>query len=163
MVIIQPYPEGRGARFVLKPHQSLSWRQVRVTYALIVIVCLGVAMSFAVSGLWLVLPFAGLEMLVLGFAFYSCAKRGFSMEVIGIRPDNLYIERGWHQPETRHEFKTAWTKINIISPRYRGHPSRLTIGSQGRVVEIGAALTEEERLRLAENMRKTISLLLPPL
>ncbi len=163
MVDIQPYREGRGTRFILRPHQSLSWEQMLIAYGLIAVVCLGVAVAFASSGLWLVLPFAGVEVLVLGIAFYSCARRGFSMEVIGIRPDTLYIERGRYLPETRHEFKTAWTKISIISPRYRGHPSRLTVGSQGRSVEIGAALTEEERLGLARTMQKTISRLLSPL
>jgi len=156
MVSVQHYSEGCGAKFIILPNKSLTWKQALIVYLFISVFCISVALWFAVSGLWLELPFTGLEVLILGFAFYACAKRSSNIEVVGIHPDTIYIESGRIKPESRHEFKTAWVKISILKSKYKGYPSRLTIGSQDKAVEIGAALIEEERLRLAKKIRKTI-------
>lgn len=46
-----------------------------MAFALLAALTLAIGIGFAVAGAWLVLPFAGLEVLLLGAAFFACARR----------------------------------------------------------------------------------------
>ena len=64
-------------RFLIRPNCSLQWREVVRFYLGIAAVSFGIAVAFALQGAWLVLPFAGIEMAVLGGALYIVARRGY--------------------------------------------------------------------------------------
>ena len=57
----------------------------RGVFAFIFVVSLGIATAFAVLGAWLILPFAGLEMLVLYLAFRYVDRHAADYERIAIR------------------------------------------------------------------------------
>ena len=61
---------------MIRPNCSLPWRGTVRFYLGIVIVSLGIAAAFAMKGIWLILPFAGLEMVALGAALYIVARDG---------------------------------------------------------------------------------------
>ncbi|MGD2073711.1 MAG: DUF2244 domain-containing protein [Gammaproteobacteria bacterium] len=143
-------------RFVIRPNCSLPWRQVVRFYLSVLAVSMGIAVAFALQGAWMVLPFAGLEMLVLGAALYIVARRSSYWQQIVIQGDNVdFVEHG---PGTQHResFKRAWVRIELVGPAIRGHPSRLTIGSHGRCVEIGGCLNEEDKRYLADELRQAV-------
>ncbi len=64
-------PSGRDCHWVIRPNQSLSWRRALQAYAVIALTCLGIGITFALHGFWPVLPFAGLEVVVLGIGAAS--------------------------------------------------------------------------------------------
>lgn len=144
-------------RFVIRPNRSLTWRQLQVFYLGIVGVSMGIAIWFAVLGLWPVLPFAGAELLLLGGALYANALRGARSEVISVGERAVEVEKGRHQPEEHWEFPRAWTRVRLLLPGVRWYPSRLVIGSHGRHVELGDFLNEEERRHLAEYLGRAIA------
>ena len=76
LVSIQFDSSTATSRFFVAPDRAVPWRDVMRFYLVMVFVSFGIAIAFAVSGLWMVLPFAGAEMLVLGIAFYVVARRG---------------------------------------------------------------------------------------
>jgi len=98
---------------------------------------IGIALRFFSQGLTLVLPFAGLEVLALGFALYISAWRGGVKEVISITGDKIRIEIGHNSPEQRHELKRAWAQVVLQRSWNNWYPSRLFIRSHGRQIEIG--------------------------
>lgn len=49
------------SRFVVTPNCSMSWRENKVLVAGLAIVSFGIAGAFAMRGLWVILPFAGIE------------------------------------------------------------------------------------------------------
>ena len=81
-------------RFVLRPNRSLSWRGSLVFFLSLFMISSFVAVSLAVMGFWLVLPFAGLEMIALGAGLYMVACRCYECEVICISRDAIRIEKG---------------------------------------------------------------------
>jgi uncharacterized membrane protein len=123
----------------------------------IALVCIGIAIGFAMRGLWMVLPFAGLEVLALGFALYYCSHRSAYIEVLRIENNTLYIEKGRYKPEEKHEFNLAWARVHIRKAKHGNHPPRITIGSHGKEIEVGASLVEEERIKLARDIQKAIN------
>lgn len=120
-------------------------------------VSFGIAAGFALIGAWLILPFAGLEMVVLGVGLYLGACRSAACEVVSIHDDVVEIQKGRRAPVQVCRFQRAWARVNMWRPVGGWLPSRLTIRSQGREVEIGADLNEDERESLARDLRRVIS------
>ena len=113
-------------------------------------------MAFALKGAWLILPFAGLEMLVLGAALYSVARRSTNWQEISVEGDRVeFLERDAGQ-EQAQSFQRAWVRVIHELAPIKGHPSRLCIRSHGRSVEIGRCLNEDEKRYLAEQLNRAV-------
>ena len=149
------YDQG-GRTFVVAPNRSMSWKQLSLAFAVIAGVTLIVGGYFWIRGFTLVLPFAGLELLALGAALYITARRGGTQEVITITDASVSVETGRKAPEQRHDLQRYWTKVALRRPWVAWYPSKLLLCSQGREIEIGRFLNEEERKGLAEVLRSAI-------
>ncbi len=77
----------RHWQIVIRPHRSLTRRQLQLTFVGIAAFCLGVASVFAVLGMWPVLPFAGAEVIAVGIGFYLSAMGAREMEVVSVDSD----------------------------------------------------------------------------
>jgi uncharacterized membrane protein len=112
-------------------------------------------------GYWPVLPFAGLELLALGWAVYQVAQHGRRRQVITITADRIRIEKGRLHgrrntgggPESSREFPRAWARVELVKPRRGWYPSRLLIGASGKAVPVGEFLTDEEREELKTRLQ----------
>ena len=116
------------------------------------VVSFGIAIGFAMVGLWLVLPFAGLEMLVLVLAFSVVKKSSACREVVSVVDENIIIETGRTRPEKSCVFQRAWTQILLQAPQIKGYPSRLLLRCGSRQVEVGACLNNDERHALRRRL-----------
>lgn len=146
-------PSGRDCYWIIRPNQSLSWRRAVQVYLAIAAVVLAIGLVFAWHGYWPVLPFAGLEIVVLGAAFYLCLTRSQLREVVTISRDTVSVERGRKQPEQYWECPRAWARISMERSPIAWYPSRLSVAFQGRQVEIGRFLNEMERQTLAVELQ----------
>jgi uncharacterized membrane protein len=150
-------PDTASDSIVISPNASMSCGQMCVFLLSMFLVSSMIALGFAWVGLWLVLPFAGLEMLVLAVAFYSVLKKSQCREVVYVDHDNVTVQSGRRGPEQQCIFLRAWTQVQLVSPSIRGYPSRLLLRCGGRQVEIGACLTEDEREALGERLNQILS------
>jgi len=107
-------------------------------------------------GLWLVLPFAGFEMLILALALYVCISRACVREVISIEHDTIEVARGGKRVEKRYCFQRAWAHVVLKRPEIDGYPRRLVIRSRGKEVEVGSCLKNEERSALANALEDAL-------
>ncbi len=145
---------GRSAcRVEIRPNRSLSWKGAQAVVCGIALVSFTIAGAFASLGYWLLLPFAGLEIAALAAGFYLASLRSHEREEIAIDEASVALRRGGRVLHTLFHAPRAWARIHLDPSRYRGHPSRLLLCSQGREVEIGAGLSEVERTRLARLLR----------
>jgi len=147
---------GQDCHWVIRPNQSLTWRGALQAYAVIAICCLGIGITFALHGFWPVLPFAGFEVVVLGIAFYLCLSRSQVREVVSVNADKVTVEKGRNSPQERWECPRVWARISLQRSPLDWYPSRLAIAFQGRQVEIGRFLAEQERRELADELEQTI-------
>jgi uncharacterized membrane protein len=139
-------------RFLIRPNCSLRWREVVRFYLAMVVVSFGIAVAFALQGAWLVLPFAGLEMAVLGAALYLVARRSYRWQVVSVHTDRIEIAEHGRGQQRLETFQRAWARVRLQPAAIQGHPSRLTIGSHGRRVEIGGCLNEDDKKYLAHEL-----------
>jgi len=143
-------------RIELAPNCSLTGHAAAIFFGTIAFVTLGIAMLFVVQGYWPVLPFAGLEMLVLAWALGASLRRRDRRERILVSDDQIAIETAVRGELTHVVFSRHWARIKLRAPFYALHPSRLVIESHGRSVEVGGFLNEEERRRLALRLKRLV-------
>ncbi len=144
----------------LIPHCSLSVRGAQVFFGLVCLTTLGIATAATVLGFWPVLPFAGAEMLLLGWALYSNMQRRFERETIDVSDTEIIIEHrlsmSGHANPRRVVFPRHWSRVKIRRPKSPLHRSQLVIESHGRSREVGKFLTEQERIQLAAELRRLV-------
>ncbi|MEM7540128.1 MAG: DUF2244 domain-containing protein [Pseudomonadota bacterium] len=136
------------SQWVLRPTRSLSWTQTKWVVVAIGSWCLGIGVGFFIAGWPLILPFSGLEAVLVGLAFYMVSRSGQHREVITLEGSHLVVESGRQSIENRVEFDRYWVQVALNSSRYRGHPSVLVLRESGRECRIAQFLTEDERLEI---------------
>ena len=143
-------------RIEICPNCSLSVRGARLFFAAACIVPGGIAFVLALKGFWPVLPFAGLEMALLGWALSVCLERRFHSQTITVTDADVSIDTRARARREHVVFPRHWAQVKLRRPAARLHPSRLTIESHGRQCELGSFLTEEERRGLALRLERLI-------
>ena len=147
--------QAEQSRFVVRPNCSMSWRENQILVASLAIISFGIAGGFAVQGLWVILPFAGAEMLFLLGVLYWCSLKATEREVISIDTDKVLIETGRDRARESHQLQRAWTSVELYPPVPPGR-GRLVMRSKGKEYEVGACLTEEERKSLAHSIKQAL-------
>ena len=148
--------ESHSQCFVIAPNCSLSVRGGFVFFALVCTVSFGVAGGLALLGFWPVLPFAGLEMLALGWALHASLGRRHHRQTITVSEVDVRVESRTRSSQVQVVFPRHWAQVKLRRPASRLHPSRLVIESHGRQCEVGDFLTEEERRGLALKLSRLI-------
>ena len=156
MISVDKVSPGECYRFVLSPNCSISWRELLLFYSLTCVVALAGGLFFTLQGLWLVLPFSGLEMLALGIGLYVTSRKVYRREVITLDPECIRIEKGVQRADQIWEFKTAWVRVVDECRGGRGVRRRLAIGMFGKSVEVGSFLANWEKDELAFQLKDCI-------
>jgi len=140
----------------LAPNCSLRPRGALLFFASLCFVSFSIAGTLALRGLWPVLPFAGLEMIVLGWALYVSMQRRHHCQIIVVTEDRVEIETRRSSEREQVQFPRHWAQVKLRRADAALHPSRLTIESHGRSYEVGSFLTEEERRALCGRLMRSI-------
>ncbi len=64
-----------STRLIVRANQSMSWRANLYLAASLGVICMGVAIALATYGLWMVIPFAGAEVILIVVCLYLTLKR----------------------------------------------------------------------------------------
>ena len=147
---------GNGV-IVLKPNNSATWSfNMKVLMSLGVLAFL-ISMGFMMQGLWMILPFSGLEIIALFFCLYVCARANIRTEVITFSNDKVIIEQGRTFAEKSLEYPRSWAKIFVNTPANDDHPDKIVIRSHGKETELGSFLNREDKLALVKKLKKIIN------
>lgn len=135
--------------WVLRRNCSLTPRQLVSAYLLMCAGALGVALGFAVHGIWIVLPFALLELGGIGLALVHYARHARDHEHIALSERCLLVERVHGERTERMRFDPHWTRIVPPGPGRR----LIAIESGGRRTEVGAFVNAGAREQVARELR----------
>ncbi|HBS27306.1 MAG TPA: hypothetical protein DD827_09325 [Gammaproteobacteria bacterium] len=98
-------------RIVIQPNASLSKKGAFWLVSSLSVVMLLISAWFAWLGLWLIAPFAGLEIILLVVIFRYVLKDSRRKQVIEISTDEVRIEEGIDCPECASSFKRSWVQV----------------------------------------------------
>lgn len=137
-----------GCCITVRPNCSLSLTGKALVLASFLLVLSVVSGAFAVVGAWPVIPFAGLEMLVITGAFYQMACHERDYERITIDGDIIVFERRDNVRYMRAEYRRCWTRV-MLQCQSVGRQSSVTLCSHGVEQQLGRHLNDEQRSELA--------------
>jgi len=145
--------ERLGARaaeyiFIARRNNSLSRSGRLLTFVFTLGLSLGIALVF---GAWLVTVFAGVEMLALYFAFRHIDQHAGDYERVVIQGNRLEVEVAEGRAVKCFEFNRYWSQV-VCDDRGR----RVALRSHGRELEIGRHLCEEQRMLMANELRREL-------
>ena len=140
--------------FDVSPHCSLSVRGALLFFGSVCFATFGVASVATLLGFWPVMPFAGAEMLLLGWALKTNMARRFDREHIEVTETEVTVV--YVRLQQRVVFPRHWAQVKIRRPKSPLHRGQLVIESHGRGHEVGKFLTEEERRHLAARLQLLI-------
>ena len=141
---------------VLRPHRSSGVSSARIVVSALAVVGLGIGLAFAIAGAWPVMPFVGVELLLLLGALHLNLRAGNALEAIALTESALTVRRVDHWgKETEVAFPPYWLQVNLDEPPSRRTP--LELRSHGRSLVIGSFLLPEERLALARTLRRELA------
>ena len=110
----------------------------------------------------MILPFAVLDIVVVGLVFTMVLKQGSYTEKILINRDNLRIEHIQDNKDRSWCFPLHWTQLKLRSPDHSWYPHKLVLGWKGQWVEVGRCLTNDERKALATEILNEMNRLQQP-
>lgn len=111
------------------------------------LVVLAIGAGFAAAGAWLVLPFAGLEVLVLGVAFTLYARHAADYERLELDAGRLRVEVADGARIARYELNGA---------RVSMEEGRVMVRDAREQLEVGRHLGAEARAELAAELKKKL-------
>ncbi len=119
----------------LCPNRSATWQQTKWLIALMGLVIFIIAVGWLVAGVWVILPFAGIETGLLAFLFYRVSKSTYQYQDIIIKPESILVSVGKRAPVLTlprnsshlafYEGETEWhlPELQLVSP-----PHNIVIG-----------------------------------
>lgn len=146
------------SQLTLWPHQSLPARGmaafVLATFGMITLPLFGL---LGTKLLWALLPFLMLAVGGIWFALNRSHVDQNILETLTITPEHTQLERSNPRSEDQHwECNTYWVQANL-HPSEGPVPNYVTLKGNGREVEIGAFLSEEERIVLYGELRARLA------
>lgn len=140
----------------LTPNCSLTPRAAWGFFGSLCLVTSVIAALVASRGFWPVLPFAGLELALLGWAMHVSLQRRHHRQTITVTEQSVEIEEIDRERRERVVFQRYWARVKMRAAESPLHPSQLLIESHGRRCEIGRFLNEQERRSVAQRLKRLI-------
>ena len=133
----------------LTPNKSSTVQQNLIFFGFLSVICMTFAIGFFVLGATMILPFAGLEILILFLVLK--ANRNWLNQSEKIELDKLYVilKKG----KNDLIFDRFLSKFSIVDHKTR---KRIFITSDKKKVEIGSFLNEEEIEELITLLKKKV-------
>jgi uncharacterized membrane protein len=136
------------------PNRSLGPAGRHVFLGLIGATTLAIGAAASAIGAWPVMPFAGIEVALLVFAFHLVQAHDGDFERLEIGEYEVRVEARDAQRTTRFVAHLPWARVVV---REHGPSVTLGLAYAGRVVPLGRLLSDEGRRRLAEHLRGRIA------
>jgi uncharacterized membrane protein len=143
--------EHGGFSLTLKRNCSISPGGLACVFGALAVAVLAIGVGFAVAGAWLILPFAGLEVMLLAGAFVLQARHASDYERIELDRGRLRVEVGDGASVARYE-------LDARSARLGMEQGRVTVGDGRRELEVGRHLDVETRAAFVAELRRRLHL-----
>ena len=125
----------------------MSPAELAIVFAALAVLVLAIGAGFAAVGAWLVLPFAGLEVILLVAAYLLYARRAADYEKIELDAGRLTVEIAQGASTARYELKGARVAVE---------EGRVVVRDAREEVEIGRHLGPEARAEFAAELEKKL-------
>ena len=144
------------SRWIFKKNCSFTPKQVGLFYLAQSLFSLMVASFFLLQGVWLILPFTLIELIVLAIALLIYAKHATDFEEIALENGMLTVTTANANQVTTFQANAAWVKLSneLTSSKLIG------IRYQGQIKEIGKFIHFQKRAAFKKQFEKSLRAML---
>ncbi len=111
------------------------------------------AAAWAIAGAWPILPFAGIELGLLAFAFHHVGKFDGDYERLTIDGSTVIVEVCERGLVRSHRFNRPWVQLVCVE---QGNRCRLGLQYQGHEYGLGKLMNDAQRFAWGRELRKQI-------
>lgn len=155
MVEIQE-ANGVTTRLIICANQSMSWRANMYLAASLGFICMGIAIALATFGLWMVIPFAGAEIILIVVCLYLTLKKLSRKEVITLENDAIRLEWGYNQPDLTVHLPRQWSRLTYRCTDNPFEVGELSVSAHGRHYALGRCLNKVEKKALYTELKAAL-------
>ena len=148
---------GSTTRLIVTANQSMSWKANLYLAASLGVVCMGVAIAMATFGLWMVIPFAGLEVVFIVVCLYLTLKRLSRQEVITVDNEAIKLEWGYNHPDVVVNLPRRWSRLSYQCTDSVFEVGELSVAAHGQRYSLGKCLNKEEKKALYGELQTALS------
>lgn len=143
--------DGAGFSYLRRHCSSLNWRLLCLVFGSLAVLSVLVAAIFAAAGAWLIIPFAGLEIVALGIAARWSLRRAGDFERLALDGDRILVEIREQGLSQQFEFNRCWARL------VTGDAGTVALRSHGREIVVGRFCGEESRQVLVRELRSRLA------
>lgn len=135
----------------LEPNRSASWNQTKQVILWLSGFMLIIATGWMIAGVWLILPFFLLDIMLFTYLFYRVSEATYQRQFIIIDKERVQFRAGIHR---------LGTAIVFLRPCYllvhkrtaRGHLPAFSVSDDDKTQRIGNFLNEEDLILLRKKL-----------
>ena len=140
---------------VLKPAPPMSPRALSTILGIVIAMNAAFAIYFVSRGAWPMMPFMGIDIALLAWAFRASTLAAQHEEHVVLTLSLLTIARRAPKIAPREfAFNPYWVRVDMASPPQHG--SQLTLWSHGKGIVLGSFLPPLERAHFAERLKSAL-------
>lgn len=149
--------KGTTTKLIVTANRSMSWKANMYLAASLGVICMGVAIAMATFGLWMVIPFAGLEIVFIVVCLHLTLKRLSRQEVITIDNDAITLEWGYNRPDVRVNLPRRWSRLSYRCKDSVFEVGELSLAAHGKRYDLGRCLNREEKKALYGELQTALA------
>ena len=143
--------------WLIKRNCSASPQQLAFVFGSLVAVSFAFGIGFAAFGLWMVLPFVGIELVAVGLAFFCYGRHAADFERIAIDSREVSVERVEGARRTQWHLDPRLSHVQINSSGHRwGRRVRVYLMAPEIKLEVGRHLLDARRWQLGRELEGTL-------
>ena len=146
--------------WLMRRNCSFTPKQVGIFYLSMVFFSGLITTYFWWIGAWMVLPFAVIELSVLGIALLIYARHARDYEKITLDQTQIIIELHRGSKKTLTSWNAPWVRVKDPESLYDRKKDLVILESGGQTISIGQFILAEKRHDLAKEIRQALRLCL---
>ena len=139
----------------ISPNYSLrGWNRV-IFLGSLAFICLSIGVFFFIMGAGLILPFAGLEVILVLTCFYISFRWSQQKEVVYISNEKIKLEKGRLIKEKTWEEYRSFVVLEVEKNQYNS--DEFCFQSKGKRLYFGSFLNDEDKTILKDELKRIIN------
>lgn len=139
-------------QIIISPNKSMSWQTNKKLLLAIFVLNMSIALAWTYMGAWMVLPFAGLEVLLVGLGMYYVSWKLNFKQIITVKNESLILQKGVYFPKEEWHWRREDTTLICVPSDYRMSPPALSLQHLNQRIEVGDFLNRDEKKEFRQQL-----------
>lgn len=138
---------------ILSPNRSADWKDIKKWLLVISMPALIVALGWFFVGVWIILPFALLELSLLSYIMYTVCYRNYKQQHITIEHKNVTFFYGIGNTGKEYIFTRPDCYLAVTTPKKPIDNLELALKNESYTITVGEFLSPDDRAYARRKIR----------